>query len=200
MNLTLEEKQKVTRLIEEGIVRSTDRLGKMSKTEWAVMSSSTNEVPAVRMLSWFQRSKDEHVAVHFRSGEGVPLDFLIIFSEKSAQSVTGAVTRPYSAKLDGFSNLMELTIGEVSNIVAQSVIGAMADEFEKTIILSIPEVHRGPKASLLGVVLEAYDGREDVLLMSHVEMFSEDLSADCAMVIIVNAEVLHGLVRSRLAD
>lgn len=196
MNLTPAEKERVTRLIEEGVVRSTDRLGRMSRTEWSVMASSTNEIPAVRMLSWFRRSREEHVAVRFRSGEGVPLDFLIIYSKKSAQAVTDAVTRPFAERVKSFANLIELTMGEVSNIVAQSVVGAMADEFERAIVLSVPEVHRGPKAELLAVALDAYDGRDDVLLMSHVELFSEDLSADCSMVIIVNADVLHGLVRS----
>jgi len=195
MNLTPEEKETITRLIEEGVTRSTERLSKMSRTEWAVMSSSTNEIPAVRMLAWFQRSRDQHVAARFRSGQGVPLDFLIVYSEKSARAVADAVTRPYRKAMETLTNLLELTIGEVSNVVAQSVVGLLGDEFDRPIILSVPEVHRGPKAALLGVALEAYDGREDVLLMSHVEMFSEDLSADCSMVIIVNADVLKGLFK-----
>ncbi len=53
MNLTLPEKERIQALIEEGVARSADRLGKLSRTQWGVMSSSTNEIRVVRLLSWF---------------------------------------------------------------------------------------------------------------------------------------------------
>ncbi len=194
MNLTLAEKERLTSLIEEGVVRSTDRLGKLSRTEWGVMSSSTNEMPAVRLLSWFNRVKEEHVAAVLRAERDIPLEAVLIYSSKGAAAVTEAVTRPWAERMKALPNLVELTIGEISNILAQSVIGVMADQFEKTVILSVPEVHRGAKADLLASALERYDGRKDVLLMSHVEMYSNDLAADCAMVLVCDSRALHEMV------
>ena len=194
MGLTLPEKERLTALIEEGVVRSTDRLGKLSHTTWGVMSSSTDEMPAVRLLSWFNRVREEHVAAILRAERDIPLEVVLIYSEKGAAAVTEAVTRPWAQRMKQLPNLVELTIGEVSNILAQSIIGVMADQFEKTVILSVPVVRRGAKADLLASALERYDGRKDVLLMSHVEMYSNDLAADCAMVLVCDSQALHEMV------
>ena len=91
-------------------------------------------------------------------------------------------------------DLVKLTIGEVSNVLAQGVIGAVADEYDLTIILSVPEVLQGSKAEILSTVLGDYDGREDILMMSHIDMYAENLSADCSMIIIVNAESLRRIL------
>ena len=52
---------------------------------------------------------------------------------------------------------------------------------------------RDRKVKLLANALEDYDGREDVLLMSHIEMYSENLSAECGMVVWVNVAALRSL-------
>lgn len=195
MELSKQEKETVTRLIEAGVMRSTDRLGKLSHTEWGVTSSSIKVMPVVRVLSWFSRSKSPHVAALFRSDTEFSLEFLVLFSEKSAQAVAAAVTGPFSSKLQGLDNLVQLTIGEVSSIVAQSVLGVLADEYGGSIILSVPEVRIGAKADLMVGALENYDGRRDTLLMSHVDMYAENLAAECSMVVIVDTEGVRRLLR-----
>lgn len=197
MNLSTREMERVQALIEEGVVRSTDRLGKLSRTQWGVMSSSTNEIPAVRLLSWFQRAKEDHVAATLRADGEIPTEAVLIFSAKSAAAVADAVTKPWAARMKALPNLVELTIGEVSNILAQSIIGALADQFEKTVILSVPQVTRGNKVELMAKALERYDGRKAVLLMSHVEMYSTDLAADCSMILIVDSATLQRLVKAQ---
>lgn len=197
MNLTIPEKERIQALIEEGVARSADRLGKLSHTQWGVMSSSTNEIPVVRLLSWFHREKEEHLAASLHASEEIPMQAVLIFSAKGAVALTGAVTAPWAEQMKRLPNLVELTLGEVSNILAQSVIGALADQFGRTVILSVPEVKRGPKVDLLAAALENYDGRRDVILMSHVELYSNDLAADCSMVLVVDSESLRSLVRAQ---
>lgn len=197
MNLSVREMERIQALIEEGVARSTDRLGKLSHTQWGVVSSSTNEIPAVRLLSWFQRAKEDHVAATLRASVEIPTEAVMIFSAKGAEAVSAAVTKPWAERMKALPNLVDLTIGEVSNILAQSVIGALADQFEKTVILSVPEVTRGPKVELMARALERYDGRKDILLMSHVELYSNDLAADCAMVLVVDSATLQQLVKAQ---
>jgi len=190
MNLKPRDMETFTALIEEGVSRSAEALAKMSRTEWGVMSASTKEIPAVRLLSWFERSKIQHVAASFESDEDFPMEMILLFSEKGARSVTDAVTKPFSERLTRMNDLMRLTIGEVSNIVAHGVIGSLADKFDQTVILSVPQVRVGPKAEILAKSLERYDGRNDVILLSHVDMFSENLAAECSMVLVVNEAAL----------
>jgi chemotaxis protein CheY-P-specific phosphatase CheC len=194
MNLTLTQKEIVTRLIEAGVNRSTELLGRMSHTKWGIVTSSINEIPVVRLLSWYQRDDSPHVGARFKSRADVPLEFLILFPAKSSQSVTDAVTKPYAERMGKLPDLVKLTIGEVSNVLAQGVIGAVADEYDLTIILSVPEVVQGSKAEILSNVLGDYDGREDILMMSHIDMYAENLSADCSMIIVVNAESLRRIL------
>lgn len=198
MSLNLKETETLTRLLETGTVRSADLLGKMSRTEWGVMSSSIKEMSVVRVLAWFQRTEGKHVGARFRSGSSLPLDVLVLFSEPSARAVTDAVTKPFGAMRE-LKNLVALTIGEVSNVMAQSVLGTLADAYGASIILSAPEVQEGTKVDLLAKALDAYDGREDLFLMSHVDMFSENLSAECSMIVTVNAAALRRLLAKSAA-
>jgi chemotaxis protein CheY-P-specific phosphatase CheC len=193
MDLSTQNRELFTSLIEKGVSRSAEALGRMSRTEWGIMSASTNEIPAVRLLSWFDRDKSTHYAARFDSKNDVPLEVVMLFTEKGAGAVTEAVTKPFSERLREMDDLVSLTIGEVSNIVAHNVIGAFADKIGRTVILSVPEVHVGPKAQVLGRSLEGYDGREDVIMLSHVELYSENLAAECSMVLIVNEEELAKL-------
>ncbi|MFA5137832.1 MAG: hypothetical protein WC728_01275 [Elusimicrobiota bacterium] len=193
MNLTLQEKDSLTRQLETGAARASEKLGKLSKTEWGIMTSSIKEIPPVRLLSWFNRCGLEHVSARFRCAENVPLEILVLFPSSSAQAVTEAVAKPFAERMGKLPDLVELTIAEVSNIMAQSLICAMADEFRQTLILSVPEVGRDRKVKLLSKALEDYDGREDVLLMSHIEMYSENLSAECGMVVWVKVAALRSL-------
>ncbi|PCI34845.1 MAG: hypothetical protein COB53_11540 [Elusimicrobia bacterium] len=190
MNLKPESLEIFTGLIEEGVSRSADALAKMSRTEWGVMSSSTKEIPAVRMLSWFDKSKVPHVAASFDSEDGFPMSIILLFSEKGAQAVTDAVTQPFSERLSRMNDLVRLTVGEVSNIVAHGIIGALADKFGQTVILTVPDVRVGPKADILAKALVRYDGRKDIILLSHVDMFSKDLSAECSIVLVIDESSL----------
>jgi chemotaxis protein CheY-P-specific phosphatase CheC len=193
MNLTLQEKDALTRQLETGVSRASEKLGKLSKTEWGIMTSSIKEIPPVRLLSWFNRCDKEHVSARFRCAESVPLEILVLFPVSSAQTVTEAVVKPFAERMGKIPNLVEATIGEVSNIMAQGLISAMADDFDQILILSVPEMGRDRKVKLLSQALEAYDGREDVLLMSHIEMYSESLSAECGMVVWVKIAALRNL-------
>lgn len=198
MSLTFSEKETITRLIGEGVVRSADRLGKLSRAQWTVMSSNTDEVPVVRLMSWFHSVKGEHLGVVLRADGDIPTDAVMIFSSPDAQVVADAVTSPWGERMKRLENLIELTMGEVGNILAQSAVGVLADEFEKTIIFSVPRVKRGAKVELLAEALERYDGRKDILLMSDVEMHCKGLAADCTIVLVCGSASLHRLSAGRV--
>lgn len=197
MSLTLQEQELLTRLLEAGTVRSTDLLGKMSNTEWGVMSSSIREMSVVRVLSWFSKASGKYLSVQLRSDGKLPLEFALFFSEKSARAVTDAVTKPFSEQMKKIPDLVRMTIGEVSNVMAQSVLGLFADEYRVSIILSVPKVFEGKKVDLLAAALESYDGREDVFLMANVDMFSESLAAECGMIVTANSAALRNILASK---
>ncbi|MFC1679766.1 hypothetical protein ACFL2T_06100 [Elusimicrobiota bacterium] len=198
MNLTLGQRDAIARHLQTGVTRCGERLAKMSGTEWGVMSTSVNEIPAVRLLSWFHRTKGKHVGANLRARKGLTLEVLTLFPDKSARSITTAVTEQYADRLARLPQLVPMTIAEVSNIMAQGLVGALADGFDEIVILSSPEVDWGEKSELLAWGFERYDGRKDVLLMSHVEFYSKNLAATCNVVIIVGVSTLRRLFKKRM--
>ncbi|MBI5242944.1 MAG: hypothetical protein HY922_04565 [Elusimicrobia bacterium] len=192
--LNIWQKEALIRLLEGSVARSSQLLAKLSHTPWGVMSSSINEIPPVRLLSWFSRESEPQLASRFKARPGIPLDLLVFFPVSSAQAVTEAFTRSCSEKVRQLPDLVPLTIAEVSNILAQGAIATLADEVKKSFILPAPETRRGSKAQLLESAFEDYDGRTDILMLTHVDLYSERLSAQCSMVIMANAEALRRLL------
>lgn len=190
--LTFGQKETLSHLLEDGVSKSSHLLAKISHTPWGVMSSSINEIPPVRLLSWFSRETEPHIASHFKARADFPIEIVIFFPQSSAEAVTEAFTRPFAQKMRNIPDLVQLTVGEVSNIVAQGAIATLADEFKRAFILSVPQTRKGSKAGLLGSAFEDYDGRRDILMLSHVDLYSEGLSAQCTLVIMANSE---GLLR-----
>jgi len=194
MTLTLAQKAAFTRLMDAGIRRSAELLGKMSDTKWGIMASSLNEISAVRLLSWFHRDGGTYLGARVASKTDLSMEFLVMFPDKSSKVVTAAVTKPHTRRLEKLPELLKLTIGEVSNILAQGIIGVVADELGRTIFLSAPKVISGTKAGVLSAALDDYDGRKDMLLMAHMDLYSENLSAECSVVVIAETESLRRIL------
>jgi len=159
-------------------------------------ATKSNEVPVVRLLTWFQRSPEPHLGAHFGARGEFSVEILVLFPHKSARAVTDAVTQPYAQRMKELPSLVSLTVGEVANILAQSVVSQMADEFRLPIILTVPRVLEGSKAGVFGESLEHYDGRVDTLMLSHVDMYSENLAAQASMIVIANSEGLHARLKA----
>lgn len=199
MGLSEQQRRTIQDYIAAGVSRCTDRIEKMSHKPWGMMSSSTQEMTAVGMLSWFRREQEKHYSVKFRSVDDLPLDIFVLYSDESAKALTESVTAPYGERMKALDNLTVLTIGEVSNVIAQSVVGVMADKLESLIILSIPEVFDGSKVDLLAEALDGYDGRKDSLLLSHVELYSESLAANCSIVLILDTVKTRNKLKAQTA-
>ena len=194
MSLTLAQKENLTRLIEAGVNRSAELLGKMSRTQWGIMASSLNEMPVVRLLSWFERDHGRYIGTRLTPRDLLPMQVLILFSDTNSRVVAEAVTRPYASKLGKLPDLVKLTIGEVSNVLAQAIVSSMADSVDMELILSVPEVLEETKSHILSTALEDYDGRNDLLMISHVDLYSENLSAECSVLVIINEDLLQRIL------
>ena len=194
MALGIKDREIVDRLLRSGVMRTMERLEKLCGGKWGIMSSSVREVQPVSLLQGFNKTKKDCVGAYFQSSSMIPLEFLITFSASGAASLAKAVIKPFAERMRDTRDLMTLTVGEVSNYLAQSVLTVIADEFNLMIILKPPEVLVGPKAQLLSRAFNHYDGRRDTLLISQVDIYSQSLSADCSMVIIVNSELFQKLL------
>ena len=196
MALEPRDRELLDSLLRRGVLRTMERLEKLAGGKWGIMSSSIREVQPVALLQTFARERADCVGASFQASSLVPLEFLITFSTGGAAALAKAVIKPFAARMKETPDLITLTVGEVANYIAQSVLAVIADEFNVMIILKSPEVLVGPKAKLLSRTFSRYDGRRDTLLVSQVDIFSERIAADCSLIVVVNSEIFKKLLDS----
>ncbi|MFA5138176.1 MAG: hypothetical protein WC728_03005 [Elusimicrobiota bacterium] len=196
MTLSMRDREMLDSLVREGVKRTTDRLEKMTGAKWGIVSASVKEMLPVQLLRGHYKSYDDCLGAYFHSSALVPLEFLITFSTHGANELAKAILEPFRERMKGVSDPIALTIGEVANFLAQSVLSAIADRFNFMIIPKSPDVLIGRKVELLSKALSQYDGREDMIMLSQVDIFSEKLAVECGMLIIVNAAMVNKLLRT----
>lgn len=196
MTLEVKDREVLDGLLRRGVMRTMERLEKLCGGKWGIMSSTVREVQPVKLLQTFSREKADCVGASFQASSLVPLEFLITFSTGGAAALAKAVIKPFAARMKETPDLITLTVGEVANYIAQSVLTVVADEFNVMIILKSPEVLVGPRAQLLSRSFSRYDGRRDTLLVSQVDIFSEHIEADCSLIVIVNSDMFKKLLAS----
>jgi len=195
VELTERERRAIQTQFAAGVTRCTAQIEKLSQTKWGLMSTGSQQMTAVGMLTWFRRNKERHYSIKFTSTTDLIIEVLLMFSKSSAKAVSDVVTKPYRKKMSRLDGLVQLTVGEVANILGYGVVGALADAIDIPIILSVPKLSEGPKVNLLAEAFEDYDGRKDTLLLSQVELYSTSLMAECSILIILDTKSVKKYVR-----
>lgn len=191
MGLSEENKKKLISLIEIGVERSSERLGKISNTKWDISTGSTKEISTEKFLIAANAGKTNALGVRLGAKEGIRTDMAIFFPETSARAIAREMLRDHAWGMKKLDNVLELATGEISNILGQSIIGAIADECETAITLSVPQVTQGTKEELLCAFFSDCEDPSKVLFMSHVELYSGALSATCSMVALFDSLMLE---------
>ncbi|HAH06865.1 MAG TPA: hypothetical protein DCM05_10125 [Elusimicrobia bacterium] len=174
---------------------SAERLGQLSNTRWHTTSSSIETLLVERALTLFQNDPAPQLGAHLRSQSLLPLDFLILFPAVTMPPLVGAVMSGAGPRTRALPDQQRIVVGEVANILGQSVVKAMADRFRLSIVLSVPQVMEGVKAAILGQALSGAGGRRDTVVLTRVEMFSDSISAACTMVLILDAGIVGGFLK-----
>jgi chemotaxis protein CheY-P-specific phosphatase CheC len=194
---TPDELALLSELIEAGVQLSGDRLAKLSGTPWKALSASVEVVPIVRALTVFHNEKSRHIGARMRSQSLLPLEFIMLFPEASAERVAGMIAKATSVKKPR-SMPLNSVIGEVANILGQGIVKELADRFGISIILSVPQVSAGGEAGLAAGVLNKFDGRKDAVVLVRIEMHTDDVSAACSMLLLLDIDVLKRLLAKAL--
>lgn len=194
MTLSAVQKDALTRLVEAGASRAASAMEKLSLTHWDFVISSVSEFAASRLAAAVRTDADLYLGACFRSRLGPPLTVLILFPKESAQAVAEAFARPHAERMANLPDPLRPVIGEVANIMAQGVIGALADEHSLTLILSSPAMLDGTRSSILAPLLADYNRRLDLILVSRIEMSSKKLSAECSVILVLSGDALQSLL------
>jgi chemotaxis protein CheY-P-specific phosphatase CheC len=190
------DRKAIAELIETGVTLSAERLGELSNTPWTIVSSSVEELPVVKLLSMFYKDETPHMGVHLKSRSILPLEVMMLFPESSAKSLTTAIVEETSAALKKLPDPQAAIICEISNIMGQGVLRSLANALKISIILDVPILHRGKKGDLLGKAFGGFDARQDIVMLSRIDMTSEIMATDCSMAIIFHVDLMQKLLKN----
>ncbi|MBI4057596.1 MAG: hypothetical protein HY399_08635 [Elusimicrobia bacterium] len=196
--LTPQEQKALEDLIGSGIENSIQAMAKLYRENWSISSSSFRGGAPQDFYSTFKDGGEEEAGVYFSVQQDVPISFLIIFPRNSIQSLVDTLGKKHKASLGTPLKMEEVVLGEVGNILVNSFLGKLSDSFARPFLTSTPHFVRGPKRTLLDATLTSLEKPKDQVLMAHVHMFSDRLSADCDFLSIFNSEFIQKLIKTYL--
>lgn len=188
-----QQKAFVAEIFEAGAAHSAQRLEQISNIRWKIISSSVEMLTVSGAASVFQSDTAGHLGAHLRSQppqSPISLECLVLFPSRSVQPMAEAVTAK-SSGMKAVPDRVNAIIGEVANVLSQGIIKALADKLGTSIILSVPQVLMGSKSDILSKVLYKVGGKKDAVILTHIELRSENLSAACSMILIFDADLLR---------
>ena len=191
--LSAQQRALVTEVFAAGASTSAGRLAQLSNIPWTVSSSNVELITIAGALSAFQSDAMGYLAAHLRSQPPqapAPLECLVMFPRNCVLPLAEAVTSK-SERLMAVPDRVNAVISEVSNILGQSVVKALADKLGTSIILSVPQVIQGSTSEILSKTLAKVGGRNDAVILTYIELRCENLSAACSMILIFDADILR---------
>ena len=192
--LTKEEHALVSHLVQTGSHASSKRLSDLTQTRWRVVFSGMEELPAERVINFSRHDPSPHFGVWLKSIESLPLvEYILLFPQWSVAPLVEAVGQALYCNSSS-SNRDSDVIGEMANILGHGMLKAFADQFGQSILLGVPKVAAGSKTELLEAFLDE-QARERTMCLTQVEMYSDNLAAISTCHLMLNYDILRGLMQ-----
>lgn len=192
--LSEEDRQVLSELLETGVSASAEKIGQLSKTDWDVVASSVRELNREQALAMFREDTEACFGGRLKSRSLLPMEIVILYPGTSGRSIADAVAKAGTPRLKAMPDFERVILGEISNILGQGIIKAMVDRLKVSVILSVPQMLHARRADILAGALSDFDEDMKTLLLSHVQMNSTALSAECGMLLVFDTAVLKRMI------
>ncbi|MFA6316187.1 MAG: hypothetical protein WC943_02125 [Elusimicrobiota bacterium] len=186
MTLSPKARESLLGLVRRSLAESAARLSAISKTSWDVPSLEVSTGSAEEGLS-LPAGKDggSHYGVYFIIPGGV---FLVLYPQESGAAVAHAFMSGLGSEAKALPDLEPSALGEVSNILINTVSSAIGDACGMLVFLSAPEVRKGDRTELSHSAFDRLVVREDPsVVVGRAEMASPDLPGRCSVFFALNS-------------
>ncbi len=126
-------------LVNAGLLKSTERLNKVSSFRWKVLEVSFE----------LSRKGYESVCVYLISKNYDKLAFLLFIKKEDANKIFKIFSGYYLSESPEYKKSYELLISEIGNIMLNSVLSEIANKLSKIIIPDVPRIINGEKRFIL---------------------------------------------------
>lgn len=168
-------------IFEAGVARSAEKLSALSGVPWHIHIVSLDMVSGERFKAILARDSRDYIGVRFSTpGER----FLVLFSEESGEALLNASAFASQRAIPGMDSA---ALAEISNILINGLAGELADRQGMVRVISSPQIASNRKAELCEQAFGDLpsSGRRMVNVLIHLS--SPDLSADCTLLVRLDA-------------
>ncbi|MBI5244899.1 MAG: chemotaxis protein CheC [Elusimicrobia bacterium] len=194
---SMDQKAVVAHLLESGAEMSAARLAAFSNANCRLVSSSMDLLTIAGAVNVFQADTTGHLGAHMRAQppqSPITLDCLVVFPSKSVMALAAAIVGKGGSKLQAVPDRLNAVIGELGNILGQGVVSVLADKLGTSIILSVPQVMLGSKSEILSKAFYHIGGKGHAIILSHMELGSENASTSCSLILAFETDVIRRLL------
>jgi chemotaxis protein CheY-P-specific phosphatase CheC len=180
------------KLIEAGVFGSAERLAKMSGTTWQMQSVSVKMGSTEKPV--YAKEDGDQLGSYFSMQGGF---FLVIFSQKSGAKVADVFLKRSTKPSESVLERQQMALAEISNVMVNAVVTALADACDTVLFISAPESMAGTRDSLVKQAIEkAKNSNSGFVISTSVHMSSPALASDCTVIFLIDSRLMQRLVNA----
>jgi hypothetical protein len=177
--------------VAEGVAFSAARLEEITHDPWRVLSVASSRDEAGPFAAAHASVSGDHYGSHFTFSGG---SFLVLYSGKTGYLVTTAFTRDFQDRVENMTKREAVTLGEVSNVLLNPLVGHLAKAWGQRLIISAPQTHISSPRDHLTRALARYAEANRLAATFFAHLDSPQLFSECKIMLFLD----RGLV-ARLA-
>lgn len=185
--------KEVLEIISEGIDEAVDKLAIMSRAKWKMVVNSF----AAGVGKSFPYTEDLAQCYGAYAGSSGAM-FLLILSKSGGSDIAKAFAFGYEEALAKLPDAEHKALAEVANIFIGKVAAVLSDRCQTIQMISVPTVALKTKSELILQAFGDYEPRGKIF-SAHIHIASERLSADCNMLIMLDARIIGQLLSAARA-
>lgn len=194
MSLQQAQRKIILEALDLGAGKTAEYLSKLSGKPWKCTVSSIHQDFTLSLISASPRANSGCWSARIPIQGGGPLAVQLLIDSKSVETISEGFSDIFSSISKPREFSQKDMVGEVSNIVAHGFCGEFGKLSGKLLILSIPEVVRGPRGKLLEDGINGVKGA-DLIVISHIVMLSSAyFSIRCELYFYVSTEFMKSLL------
>ncbi len=183
MKLAELEQKRLLKVFQAGADTCLRQLDKLSEAAWGTEALFLGDASQRQLEAMFAGSLEDCYGNWFWTEAAA---FLVLFSRKPGMVVTSRFTRAHSGPVDALANRDAKAVAEVSNILINSFVGALADALERDLIVSAPESMTDSRRELLLRGLHKFPGADKLALSCLARFLSPGLVAEFSVVCLLD--------------
>jgi chemotaxis protein CheY-P-specific phosphatase CheC len=185
----------LTGVVAAGVENCAARLGEITHVPWRVLSVALSHDDEGPFTDAHSSVVGDHYGSHFSFKGG---RFLVLFSGKTGYLVTTAFTRDFKDHLENMPKRESSALGEVSNVMLNPLIGHLAKQWGRRLMISTPETRIASPRDHLTRALSHYGEADRLAATFFAHLESPGLFSECRIMLFLDRVLLDGLPGSAL--